>query len=56
MTTEAPSAFERIILFSIRQRWVVLAVVIGLAALTVAASLAIFRYGPRWAPAEQPER
>ena len=35
MTTEAPSAFERIILFSIRQRWVVLAVVIGLAALGV---------------------
>ncbi len=29
--------------------------VIGLAALTVAASLAIFRYGPRWAPADQPE-
>ncbi len=32
MTTEAP-AFERIIAFSIRQRWMVLAVVFGLAAL-----------------------
>ena len=29
--------------------------VIGLAALAVASSLAIFRYGSRWAPAEQPE-
>ncbi len=35
MTTEPSSAFERIILFSIRQRWMVLAVVLGLAALGV---------------------
>jgi heavy metal efflux system protein len=36
MTTESPSALERIIHFSIRHRWVVLAVVFGLAALGVA--------------------
>ena len=35
MTTEPSSAFERVILFSIRQRWMVLAVVLGLAALGV---------------------
>jgi cobalt-zinc-cadmium resistance protein CzcA len=35
MTTEAPSIFERIIGFSIAQRWLVLAVVVGLAALGV---------------------
>ncbi|MFM9864883.1 MAG: efflux RND transporter permease subunit [Micropepsaceae bacterium] len=35
MTTEPSSAFERIILFSIRQRWMVLAVAFGLAALGV---------------------
>src|SRR5512134_857307 len=33
MTTEPTSAFERIIAFSIRQRWMVLAVVLGLAGL-----------------------
>ena len=35
MTTEPSSAFERVILFSIRQRWMVLAVVLGFGALGV---------------------
>jgi heavy metal efflux system protein len=35
MTTEATSIFERIILFSIRQRWLVMALVAGLAALGI---------------------
>jgi heavy metal efflux system protein len=36
MTTEAPASFlERVILFSIRQRWVVLAAVLGLAGLGI---------------------
>ncbi len=35
MTTEPTSAFERIILYSIRQRWVIMAVVAALAALGI---------------------
>ena len=35
MTTEAQTTFERIILFSIRQRWVVMAIVAALAALGI---------------------
>jgi cobalt-zinc-cadmium resistance protein CzcA len=35
MTTEATSVFERIILFSIRQRWLVMALAAGLAALGI---------------------